>query len=132
MKIVELAPVLSEFVSAAPGSTGESMMQIVNNFCVPDTATSPRQVARTRQKILHAVNGSFDQCFSKMPEFCEVFERDNPGSFASVQTDDAGHFESIFFGFRAVVEVLKTSGLPDFAIDGAHFQEGEGVSVQVD
>ena len=66
------------------------------------------------------MNGSFDQCFSKMPEFCEVFERDNPGSFASVQTDDAGHFESIFFGFRAVVEVLNTSGLPVFAIDGAH------------
>jgi hypothetical protein len=30
-----------------------------------------------------------------LPDWCEVFERLNPGSFAYVQTDEDGHFISL-------------------------------------
>ena len=94
------------------------MMEIVKNAYIPESATSPRQLNRAKRHILVGEAGAFAASFSKLPAFCTMFEKLNPGSQASVEVDLDNNFESMFFGFRSCVDVMKSVGLPVFAIDG--------------
>jgi len=96
------------------------MMEIVKNAYIPESATSPRQLNRAKRHILVGESGEFAASFSKLPAFCTMFEKLNPGSQASVEVDLENNFESMFFGFRSCVDVMKSVGLPVFAIDGCH------------
>jgi hypothetical protein len=119
----ELTKTIGSDIQANLAISGKSMNSLLEQRGCG--GAKAHNVYRARKVVLHDLDGTYVQDYGKIPEWCNEYERLNPGSKAvfsvfSSSSVYAGEFKDLFVSFGANVDVVKETGLPTFSIDGCH------------
>ena len=74
---------------------------------------------RCREKALSYVRGTPEMSFQKLPSWCHMLEKTNPGSITHIVTDELDRFRYFFMAMGVSIRGFKSTCRLVLAIDGS-------------
>ena len=76
---------------------------------------------QAKQLALESINGSHEESYAKLPQYCEDIVRTNPGSTAFVDVTENNKFRRMFLCFGTAAQGFAHC-LPILSLDGTHLK----------
>lgn len=87
---------------------------------------SKSQAYRARRKALQIIQGTLEEQFSKIYDYCLEIERTNPGSTVILKLTDERRFHRFYMCFNACKVGFKNGCRPIIGVDGCFLKGGHG------
>ena len=80
-----------------------------------------KKALRTKDVAMAEINGSFEDAYKQLPQYCEDLKKSNPFTTAIVDSTSEGRFNRMFVSFGASAKGFRFCR-PILGLDGTHLK----------
>lgn len=112
-----IAEFIKERLQLHPNCTPK---KIISDFQLEfGVVISYKKAWRAKEIVMHDIQGSYEESFNILPNYCVELQRTNPGTITHLLKEDDNSFSRFFWAFGSSIQSFGSSLRPLIAIDGA-------------